>query len=136
MALGQIFSKHTQAIFYNWKQNPVQRMLDFDFLCGTPFCVGAVSDPNNCTSAMNAGTAQAGMDNTFAERPLTLPHQASDSSRGAICCCQQDSRTEAVHCRTRDPLSGLCGSAWQPRGLSKGVLWPGGGGNSLARERA
>ena len=31
---GQIFSKHTQAIFYNWKQNPVQRMLDFDFLCG------------------------------------------------------------------------------------------------------
>ena len=37
---GQIFSKHTQAIFYNWKQNPVQRMLDFDFLCGKH---GAVS---------------------------------------------------------------------------------------------
>ena len=33
---GQIFSKDTQAIFYNWKQNPVQRMLDFDFLCGEP----------------------------------------------------------------------------------------------------
>ena len=32
--IGQIFSKHTQAIFYNWKQNPVQRMLDFDYLCG------------------------------------------------------------------------------------------------------
>ncbi len=31
---GQLFSKDTQAIFYNWKQLPVQRMLDFDFLCG------------------------------------------------------------------------------------------------------
>jgi hypothetical protein len=33
-SFGQIFSKETQAIFYNWKPNPVQRMLDFDFLCG------------------------------------------------------------------------------------------------------
>ena len=32
--IGQIFSRDTQAIFYNWKPNPVQRMLDFDFLCG------------------------------------------------------------------------------------------------------
>lgn len=32
--LGQIFSKDTQAIFYNWKPLPVQRMLDFDYLCG------------------------------------------------------------------------------------------------------
>lgn len=31
---GQLFSKDTQAIFFNWKQLPVQRMLDFDFLCG------------------------------------------------------------------------------------------------------
>lgn len=31
---GQLFSKDTQAIFYNWKEKPVQRMLDFDFLCG------------------------------------------------------------------------------------------------------
>lgn len=34
MELGQLFSKDTQAIFYNWKEKPVQRMLDFDFLCG------------------------------------------------------------------------------------------------------
>jgi hypothetical protein len=34
VAFGQIFSRETQAIFYNWKPNPVQRMLDFDFLCG------------------------------------------------------------------------------------------------------
>ncbi|PSC69965.1 ATP-citrate synthase beta chain 2 [Micractinium conductrix] len=33
-AAGQIFSKDTQAIFFNWKQLPVQRMLDFDYLCG------------------------------------------------------------------------------------------------------
>jgi len=33
-SFGQIFSASTQAIFYNWKPNPVQRMLDFDFLCG------------------------------------------------------------------------------------------------------
>lgn len=33
-AFGQIFGRDTQAIFYNWKPSPVQRMLDFDFLCG------------------------------------------------------------------------------------------------------
>ena len=33
-SIGQIFNRETQAIFYNWKPNPVQRMLDFDFLCG------------------------------------------------------------------------------------------------------
>lgn len=32
--LGQIFSKDTQALFYNYKPGPVQRMLDFDYLCG------------------------------------------------------------------------------------------------------
>jgi hypothetical protein len=34
MATGQLFSRTTQALFYNYKQSPVQRMLDFDFLCG------------------------------------------------------------------------------------------------------
>jgi len=34
MATGQLFSKTTQALFYNYKQLPIQRMLDFDFLCG------------------------------------------------------------------------------------------------------
>lgn len=28
--------QETQAIFYNWKPSPVQRMLDFDFICGRP----------------------------------------------------------------------------------------------------
>lgn len=32
--IGQLFSKDTQAVFYNWKEKPVQRMLDFDFVCG------------------------------------------------------------------------------------------------------
>lgn len=39
MATGQLFSRNTQALFYNYKQLPIQRMLDFDFLCGeSSFC--------------------------------------------------------------------------------------------------
>ena len=34
MVLGQLFSRETQAIFYNYKEKPVQRMLDFDFVAG------------------------------------------------------------------------------------------------------
>ena len=33
---GQLFSKSTQAIFFNYKEKPVQRMLDFDYVCGRP----------------------------------------------------------------------------------------------------
>ncbi|KAL8130233.1 hypothetical protein V2J09_019388 [Rumex salicifolius] len=45
MATGQLFSKTTQALFYNYKQLPVQRMLDFDFLCGreTPSVAGIIN---------------------------------------------------------------------------------------------
>ena len=39
---GQIFSPDTQAVFYNWKQKPIQRMLDFDYLCGKQFIVSRV----------------------------------------------------------------------------------------------
>ncbi|BDA50082.1 ATP-citrate synthase beta chain protein 1 [Coccomyxa sp. Obi] len=47
-SFGQIFSKDTQAIFYNWKANPVQRMLDFDFLCGRSIpSVACVVQPGN-----------------------------------------------------------------------------------------
>jgi len=31
---GQLFTRQTQAIFFNAKISPIQRMLDFDFLCG------------------------------------------------------------------------------------------------------
>lgn len=42
MSTGQLFSRTTQALFYNYKQSPVQRMLDFDFLCGKNiFCRAA-----------------------------------------------------------------------------------------------
>ena len=34
MATGQLFSRTTQSLFYNYKQLYIQRMLDFDFLCG------------------------------------------------------------------------------------------------------
>lgn len=33
---GQLFSRETTAIFYNYKRNPIQRMLDFDFICARP----------------------------------------------------------------------------------------------------
>ncbi|KAH0676610.1 hypothetical protein KY285_024411 [Solanum tuberosum] len=48
MATGQLFSKTTQALFYNYKQLPVQRMLDFDFLCRreTP-SVAAIINPSS-----------------------------------------------------------------------------------------
>jgi hypothetical protein len=42
MATGQLFSRTTQALFYNYKQLPIQRMLDFDFLCGMFFFFGFV----------------------------------------------------------------------------------------------
>ncbi|XP_047179026.1 ATP-citrate synthase beta chain protein 1-like isoform X3 [Vigna umbellata] len=45
MAAGQLFSRTTQALFYNYKQLPIQRMLDFDFLCGreTPSVAGIIN---------------------------------------------------------------------------------------------
>lgn len=45
MSTGQLFSRSTQALFYNYKQLPIQRMLDFDFLCGreTPSVAGIVN---------------------------------------------------------------------------------------------
>lgn len=33
---GALFSRETTAIFYNYKRNPIQRMLDFDFICARP----------------------------------------------------------------------------------------------------
>ncbi|XP_059317848.1 ATP-citrate synthase beta chain protein 2-like isoform X3 [Lycium ferocissimum] len=45
MATGQLFSKTTQALFYNYKQLPVQQMLDFDFSCRreTPSVAGIIN---------------------------------------------------------------------------------------------
>lgn len=30
---GVLFTKQSQAIMYNFKPDPVQRMLDFDYMC-------------------------------------------------------------------------------------------------------
>ncbi|KAM3344987.1 hypothetical protein P3S68_024696 [Capsicum galapagoense] len=45
MATGQLFSKTTQTLLYNYKQLPVQQMLDFDFLCRreTPSVAGIIN---------------------------------------------------------------------------------------------
>jgi succinyl-CoA synthetase alpha subunit len=34
MNSAELFSKDTQAIIYNYQQNAIQRMLDFDYVCG------------------------------------------------------------------------------------------------------
>ncbi|KAM3268082.1 hypothetical protein P3S67_031632 [Capsicum chacoense] len=45
MATGQLFSKTTQTLLYNYKPLPVQQMLDFDFLCRreTPSVAGIIN---------------------------------------------------------------------------------------------
>uniref|UniRef100_A0A0D3AX21 CoA-binding domain-containing protein n=1 Tax=Brassica oleracea var. oleracea TaxID=109376 RepID=A0A0D3AX21_BRAOL len=45
MATGQLCSRTTQALFYNYKQLPIQRVIDFDFLCGreTPSVAGIIN---------------------------------------------------------------------------------------------
>lgn len=42
---AKLFSNKTEALIYNFKANPVQRMLDFDHLCGreTPSVAGLIS---------------------------------------------------------------------------------------------
>eukprot|EP00798_Chlamydomonas_sp_ICE-L_P001678 gene1678-33073_t len=46
--LGNLFSKETQAIFYNAKLTPVQRMLDFDYICGrTTASVACIIQPGS-----------------------------------------------------------------------------------------
>lgn len=43
---GALFSRETTAIFYNYKRNPIQRMLDFDFICARPTpSVAAIVSP-------------------------------------------------------------------------------------------
>lgn len=43
---ASLFSRNTTAIFFNYKRNPVQRMLDFDFICGrTVPSVAAIVSP-------------------------------------------------------------------------------------------
>jgi len=41
----RLFSRDTRALFYNFKKEPVQRMLDFDYLCGKtkPSIAGLIS---------------------------------------------------------------------------------------------
>jgi hypothetical protein len=51
MVLGQLFSRETQAIFYNFKEKPVQRMLDFDFVAGQTHML-------NCLFAQCTATCQ------------------------------------------------------------------------------
>ena len=62
---GQIFSKHTQAIFYNWKPNPVQRMLDFDYLCGESICKETAPIPGSLRNLLFAVILTAVLDHVL-----------------------------------------------------------------------
>ncbi|GMH18234.1 hypothetical protein Nepgr_020075 [Nepenthes gracilis] len=68
MATGQLFSKSTQALFYNYKQLPIQRMLDFDFLCGreTPSVAGIVNPGSEGFQKLFFGQEEIAI-------PFTLP---------------------------------------------------------------
>lgn len=45
---GPLFSRETTAIFYNYKRNPIQRMLDFDYICARPTpSVAAIVSPGS-----------------------------------------------------------------------------------------
>lgn len=45
---GALFSRETTAIFYNYKAKPIQRMLDFDFICARPKpSVAAIVSPGS-----------------------------------------------------------------------------------------
>ncbi|KAF6000589.1 citrate synthase [Cyanidiococcus yangmingshanensis] len=65
-----LFSRTTQAIFYNYKPAPVQNMLDFDYVCyrETP-SVAAVVTPG----ALSGGFRKA----FFGHREITLPEYGS-----------------------------------------------------------
>eukprot|EP00008_Paramoeba_atlantica_P013331 CAMPEP_0201482808 /NCGR_PEP_ID=MMETSP0151_2-20130828/7068_1 /ASSEMBLY_ACC=CAM_ASM_000257 /TAXON_ID=200890 /ORGANISM="Paramoeba atlantica, Strain 621/1 / CCAP 1560/9" /LENGTH=613 /DNA_ID=CAMNT_0047865669 /DNA_START=39 /DNA_END=1880 /DNA_ORIENTATION=+ len=62
---GQLFSKTTQAVIYNYKTPPVQRMLDFDYLCQrkTP-SVAALITP---------GTTQGSQKAFFGTTEILIP---------------------------------------------------------------
>jgi ATP citrate (pro-S)-lyase len=65
-----LFSRETQAIFYNYKPAPIQNMLDFDYVCyrETP-SVAAVVTPG----ATSGGFRKA----FFGHREITLPEYGS-----------------------------------------------------------
>lgn len=54
---GALFSRNTTAIFYNYKKKPVQRMLDFDYIC-------ARKDPS-VAAIVSPGAAPGGFQKVF-----------------------------------------------------------------------
>lgn len=63
---GALFSRETTAIFYNYKRNPVQRMLDFDFIC-------ARSAPS-VAAIVSPGAAPGGFQKAFfGKKEVAIP---------------------------------------------------------------
>lgn len=81
---GNLFSKTTQCLFYNYKPKPAQRMLDFDFLCG---------ESRGCASDRRSGWQGPGTRDGCIVRGVSKPvHRPQHSAR-----LQQCSQGAAVY---------------------------------------
>lgn len=73
---GALFSRDTTAIFYNYKRNPIQRMLDFDFICAREHpSVAAIVSP---------GAAPGGFQKVFfGKAEVAIPVYGSTEAAAA-----------------------------------------------------
>ena len=77
--LGRLFSPDTSCIFYNFKDKPVQRMLDFDFVCGAFVCCRVQDD--------QGGRLMGWANTTCCVRSCRSLHTVSGSHCDARCAC-------------------------------------------------
>lgn len=73
---GALFSRETTSIFYNYKKNPIQRMLDFDYICARPQpSVAAIVSP---------GAAPGGFQKAFfGKAEVAIPVYGSTEAAAA-----------------------------------------------------
>lgn len=72
----QMFTRDTTAIFYNYKRNPIQRMLDFDYICGR--------DLPSVSSIVTQGAPPGGFQKAFfGKQEVAIPVYGSISAAAA-----------------------------------------------------
>lgn len=73
---GALFSRETTAIFYNYKKNPIQRMLDFDYIC-------ARAQPS-VAAIVSPGAAPGGFQKAFfGKAEVAIPVYGSTEAAAA-----------------------------------------------------
>lgn len=71
-----LFSRETTAIFYNYKRNPIQRMLDFDFICAR--------DTPSVAAIVSPGAAPGGFQKAFfGKQEVAIPVYGSTEAAAA-----------------------------------------------------